>query len=186
MENNNSNAFNMEEYNKFLKQIKAGSPVHKINFNLESPNAVVGMYLITMDNIKSYLDKVVDRADVNEDTLLVFESRHVVECCQIIYGILNVLKGIGIVSKNYKLIIDNIIRKSLSFPMFYSTFEKFMYEVAYTTFDNVDTEVAKELYEKFKYILQNIWFVPYGQIDEMAKEAIEEFNKHCGEGENNE
>ena len=186
MENNNSQEFNMDKYNDFLSKIKAGSPVHKINFTLESPNAIVGMYLITMKDVESYLDKFVDHSDLNEDTLLVFESRHVVECCQIIYGCLNILKGIGMVKKEYKLIIGDIIKKSLSFPTFYSTFKKSMLDVNFTAIENSDYEEWKIVYKKFVYILQNIWFVPYGKIDEMAKEAIEEFKKHCEEGENNE
>jgi hypothetical protein len=40
--------------------------------------------------------------------------------------------------------------------------------------------------DRFKHIMNNIWFIPYGKIDEMAKEAIDEFKKHCEDGDSNE
>lgn len=175
---NNAQKFSMDEYNKFLKQIKVGSPVHKINFNLESPNAIVGMYLITKeDNTKEYLDKYTDKEDINNDTLLVFESRHVIECCQIIYGILNVLKNIGMYRLDYKTFINEILDTTLTKPSYYTTV---MNELANITNNCIHTDGSKKaavIYDNFEYILKNIWFVPYGQIDAMGEEAMEEFKK---------
>lgn len=182
MENSNSGSLNMEEYNKFLKTIKAGSPVHKINFSLESPNAIVGMYLITMENVESYLDKVADYSDLSDNTLLVFESRHVIECCQIIYGCLNMLKGIGMYRMDYKVFINQIIDTLLSKPTYYDHAVK---ELSFIT-DNYIKLISGEesiiIHKRFAHIMKNIWFVPYGSIDEMANEAIDEFKKQL-EGE---
>ena len=60
------------------------------------------MYLATAPNIQSYLKNLLDLADVEDNTLLVFESRHVIECCQIIYGMLNILNGVGMYKIEYK------------------------------------------------------------------------------------
>lgn len=193
MQNDNFEEFSMEDYNKFLKQIKAGSPVHKINFTLESPNAVVGMYLITMENLEEYLDKVVDKADLNDNTLLVFESRHVVECCQIIYGCLNILKSINMINERYyrngyiyEVIIESVIDKLLSRPIFYYDLVYKMNTVVNSYIKSDHSKESEKIYKKLLYIMRNIWFVPYGQIDEMANEAIEEFKKHCEDNENDE
>lgn len=187
MENNNGQGFSMDEYNKFLKQIKAGSPVHKINFTLENPNAIVGMYLLTMEDVEPYLDKVIDKTDLNDNTLLVFESRHVVECCQIIYGALNILNNVGILKCNYEHFINEIIEALLSSPLFYSDAIEALLDIAmYNVSISATNENGSIIYKKFAYIMRNIWFVPYGQIDEIANEAIEEFKKHCEEGESNE
>ena len=182
---NNEQKFSMEEYNKFLKQIKVGSPVHKINFSLESPNAIVGMYLITKeDGSKKYLDKFVDKSEINNDTLLVFESRHVIECCQIIYGILNVLKGIGMYRLDYKTFINEVIDTTLSKPSYYTTVINELINIANNCIHADDSRKAAVIYDNFEYILKNIWFVPYGQIDAMAEEAIEEFKKNTGVTDN--
>lgn len=191
MEINNNQEFNMDKYNDFLKAIKAGSPVHKINFTLASPNAIAGMYLITMrGDMKSYLDEAADYSDLNDNTLLVFESRHVIECCQIIYGCLNILKGIGMfkASVDYEYIINMIMEKLLTKPSFYSKVNKEMGDIAYgcITLNNNNQEESKAMYQKFVYIIKNIWFVPYGKIDEIATEAIEEFKKQGGVDESNE
>lgn len=189
MQNNNTQqGFSMEEYNKFLKMIKAGSPVHKINFNIESPNAIVGMYLMTMQDSKSYIDESADYTDLNNDTLLVFESRHVVECCQIICGCLNVLAGIGLYTMAYEYFINRVLDTLLTRPLFY---EKAMEELSFIVNDifnisNYNNSDKEKIYEKFKYILQNIWFIPYGKIDEIAEEAIKEFKEQCKDGDNNE
>ena len=190
MENNNNlEEFSMEKFNDFAAKIKAGSPVHKINFTLECPNAVVGMYLITMEDAKSYIDKAADEADLNDDTLLVFESRHVVECCQIIYGCISILKGINLIRYNQNIIINHITNALLPAPLFYSNMvteidyiiDSCIDAVAFNNYDN-----GEKILESFNHIMKNIWFVPYGKIDEMAKEAIEEFKKNTKDGENNE
>ena len=186
MENiNNQEEFNMEKYNDFLKNIKAGSPVHKINFALECPNAVVGMYLISMENVKEYMYKSLDCTDLNYDTLLVFESRHVVECCQVIYGALNVLKNINMFRIDYKVLINEVIDTVLTKPSFYTNVKKELKNIAFNLINLDKTEASEEIYKRFLYILLNIWFIPYGRIDEMAKEGIEEFKKHCEEGNKN-
>lgn len=188
MENNKEQGFNMEDYNKFLKSIKCGSPVHKINFSLESPNAIVGMYLVTMVDMENYLNKIIDDSEINKDTLLVFESRHVIECCQIIYGCLNMLKSLDMYRTEYKVFINEVIDTLLSRPSFYKNIINELTNITHNLI-NINTDKTKEaslIYKKFLYIMQNIWFIPYGEIDEMAKEAIEEFKKHCGEGENGE
>lgn len=184
---NNIPEFDINKYNDFIKSIKAGSPVHKINFTLESPNAVVGMYLITMDDAEAYLDKAADKTDLNDDTLLVFESRHVIECCQIIYGCLNILSGIGMYKISYNTFIEQVVDTLLSKPQFYTQAIKELVNIAHNLIHiEASDDNMKKIYVRFLYIMRNIWFVPYGQIDEMAKEGIAEFEKHCKDGENNE
>lgn len=181
--NNNPQGFNMEEYNNFLKSIKCGSPVHKINFTLESPNAVAGMYLITKgDNTVEYLNKIADKTDLNGNTLLVFESRHVIECCQIIYGMLNVLSGIAMYNLSYETFINEVIDTLLAKPSFYKTVINEITNIVDNLIRIDNTKESSLIFSNFLYIMRNIWFVPYGQIDEMAKEAIAEFEKHCEDG----
>jgi hypothetical protein len=177
---NKPEEFSMEKYNEFLKTIKAGSPVHKINFTLASPNAIAGMYLITMNNVESYIDEAADYEDLEDNTLLVFESRHVVECCQIIYGCLNILAGVGMFNLSYETFINEIIDTTLSKPSFYKTVINELVNIADNLIRVDESNESKLIFNKFTHIIKNIWFVPYGRIDEMATEAIEEFKKQGG------
>ena len=181
---NNEQEFNMDKYNDFLSKIKAGSPVHKINFTLESPNAVVGMYLISMKDVETYLDKAADYADLNNDTLLVFESRHVIECCQIIFGCLKMFEPLGVLRINIRTIINKIIETLLTKPSFNDTISDELHNIVIDSLNN--EKITDTVMNSLDYIVKTIWFVPYGKIDEMAKEAIEEFKKQYEEGGNNE
>jgi len=183
---NNKQEFSMDEYNDFLKKIKSGSPVHKINFNIENPNAIVGMYLMTLPNVKSYIDKVKDTEDLTNDTLLSFENRHVIECCQIIYGSLYALEGINAIQVSKLWVINRILSSLLLRPMFYKDVVVELGNISRDTVKSGNSEEIKIVYNNLKYVIENIWFIPYGTIDEIAKEAIQEFEKRYGDNSSNE
>ena len=183
---NNQQTFSYENYDKFLKMIKAGSPVHKINFDVETPNAVVGMYLIAQKDVKPCIDKVVDKTDLKGDTLLVFESRHVVECCQIIFGCLHVLDSVKVTTHSPNFIINRIIGTLLTRPLFHRDMLKQINVIAVDTIINSNNEEIKQVFQNFKYILENIWFVPYGEIDELVKTAINEYKDELTGDDKNE
>lgn len=188
MENGNSQEFglDMEEYNKFLRSIKAGSPVHKINFTIETPNAAAGMYLLTKDDFKSYINEATDLTDVSDNTLLVFESRHVIECCQIIYGCLTVLNNMGLLRKDCEDIIGDIIDALLTKPIYYTTFTITIDHIVIAAIHVPNSKETNEVFERIRYIFKNIWFIPYGKIDEIASEAIKEYKERYKVGDNNE
>ena len=75
-----------EQYNEILSKINVGSPVHKVNFDDLSENNILGMFLLSEDGAMELLSEAVDKSNVNKNTYLFFESRHVVECCQILIG----------------------------------------------------------------------------------------------------
>ena len=172
---NNQQTPTIENYDNFLKMIKSGSPVHKINFSIESGNAIAGMYLISQKDIKPCMDEIVDKTDLKGDTLLVFESRHVVECCQILFGCLHVLNSVKIIKHSSVFIINRIISTLLTKPLLYKDMLLELNVIATQSIINSDNEDVKQVFKNFKYILDNIWFIPYGEIDELIKKAIKEF-----------
>ena len=185
MENNNTQqGFSMEEYANFLKQIKAGSPVHKINFSIENPNAIAGMYLMTIPNVKEYIDNIMDKSDVTNDTLLVFEARHVIECCQIMYGCLYALESIRAVQVNKRWVINRLLSTLLIRPMFYNDVLTEFSIIASDAIKNDGSKPMQVAFSNFKYVLENIWFIPYSDIDKVAEEAIKEFQNKCEESNN--
>lgn len=176
----------LENYQKFASTINATCPIHKINFNLENNNAIAGMYLVVMEDPKSYLNKIVDKKDLNDNTLLVFQSRHVVECCQIIYGCIRILDGVKMAKVSAEYVINKLITALLTTPIFYYSFTLEIGNIINAAVINPKSDVEIATYNKFKSIMENIWFVPYAGIDNIAKEAIEEFKKECENGDKNE
>ena len=96
------------------------------------------------------------------------------------------LEGIKMTKVSPEYIIDKIISALLTKPIFYN---KFSSEMDFIITSCLLTPVPDDkiiISKKFKYIMENIWFVPYGSIDNIAKEAIEEYKKELDKGENNE
>ena len=158
------------------RKIKCGSPVHKINFSIDD-RAIIGMYLMTMDNIEEKIHDFVDMEGINDNTLLVFEYKHVVECCQVLYGVFEATK-----INNYTAIINKILEEFLTRPFFYYDFESKIYNI----FSDYELFMDDKLKKVFDTIVNYIWFIPYGTLDELSREGLEEFqNRVFGNGENN-
>lgn len=194
MENNSSHSenFSIDDYNAFLRQIKAGTPVHKINFTIDNPNAIIGMYLIAMNDMETYLKKLVDLSDTSDNTLLVFESRHVIECCQIIYGCMDILNTINFFDKKYyssRAVIGNIVKILLSKPIYYNdameALEDSVTFIIATYSDSPNTKEYEKMRKKYLYLIKNIWFIPYAHIDNIAADAKKYFEE-SNNGETNE
>lgn len=182
---NNQQEFSMEAYNDLITKIKCGSPVHKINLSIENNNAVAGMYLITMPDVKTYLTEKNDLENLNNDTLLVFESRHVVECSLIIYGCLYLLHNANAIQFSIKYIIDRYIKILLSRPKFYDEIIREIGMLARSSIRRDGSKNSKKIHDDLEYIMKNIIFVPYAKIDEIGEEAIKEFKeKYDGDDKN--
>ena len=176
----NEQEFTIKDYNEYVKNLKVGCPIHKINLTVEHPNALAGMYLLTLKDPISYIDKIVDFEEVNDDTLLFFEPRHVVECCQVIYGCLSVLDNMHLLKYSINYCIENIIKSLLTRPIFY---KDFLNAVSVKWLHEYDSESAKLVDKFFSHIMKNIWFVSYNDIDNMAHQAIEDFKKNSDKNE---
>lgn len=158
---------NTEFLKEMQRKIKCGSPVHKVNFKIDD-RAIIGMYLLTMENVSEKIHEYTDKDDIDDNTLLVFEYKHVVECCQIIFGVLQSVR-----IKNYKSIVDRILEEFLTRPFFYSELEEKLDGI----FSDYTMFLSPELHVAFNAIINNIWFIPYGILDNLSNEAVEEFKK---------
>lgn len=176
----NKQEFSIQDYNEYVKKLKVGCPVHKINFTTEHPNALAGMYLLTLKDPISYINEIVDLEDVNDDTLLFFEPRHVVECCQLIYGCLSVLNDMHLLKYGINFCIYHIIENLLTRPIFY---KDLLNAVSVKWLFEYDSENAKIVDKIFSHIMKNIWFISYNDIDNIAYQAIEDFKKNSDKNE---
>lgn len=164
------------DYEKFFKEMNTGCPVHKVQFNFVNTNAVLGMYLVTNPDVDSILEKRVNKSDINDDTLLVFESRHLTECCSIIYGAV-------------KLIYQTDHNRDLTRSVIEELFDALHKPIFYNRFKMCIDDVIKKVGWKFekgypaynlKIIIENIWFISYSDIDELTNDAIKEIKENSG------
>lgn len=179
MENNN---FDIEKYREMMNKIKTGSAVHIINFDNHNLNAIVGFYLLSLHNTEAFLKDKIDKENIKDNSLLVFESRHIIECCQIIYGSINLMNEYTSIHFDANEIIDKIINALLTHPKRYNMVEKELKEIFNYYFKNFDSasdnKALNNILSNFSYIMLNIWFITYAKIDEIGNIAVEEFKSN--------
>lgn len=184
MENNDTKF----DYSKVFNTIKTGSPVHVINLDINNPNAVVGMYLITLNNTRDFMKSYIKKPNANDNSILVFESRHVSECIQILYGVFCPLISMQIYEEPFiRELLVNTMQYLLKYPHTYAEFKNKLKEITEKihkeTSDNEDYErVINNLY----YIINNIWYISYYDIDQILEKATEEYKKSSEENKPNE
>ena len=169
-----------EQYNEILSKINVGSPVHKVNFDDLSENNILGMFLLSEDGAMELLSEAVDKSNVNKNTYLFFESTHVVECCQILIGAFIALNDNPSIDKEFDYndyLIDPIMKNLLhGSPIRYKDLKSILNNACSDALNYIK-ENADTIYRDYLYLLNNIWFVPYGKIDDLNKIAIKEYSK---------
>ena len=176
METKNTEKEAMENVNKMVNKIMVQCPVHKVNFEFECPQTIAGMYLLTMPKAEDIIHDMVDLDKVSNSTALFFAPRHIGETAQLIYGMLVILEQNKWISKqDVNIIIDSIM--DIPSPCRYERFKSFLQDNVLSKLANV----PKKILDNIEYVIMNIWFVPYGKIDEIAKAGIEEFKSHTGD-----
>lgn len=176
MEAKNTVNEDMETVNALKNEIMAKCPIHKVNLTIETPQAVAGMYLLTLPKAKDILADIVDLSDLHDETLLFITNRQIAEVCQIMYGILAVLEK---QDKLNALGVSTIISRIYKIPTVstYTDFVEYVESICHAFLN----EIPQPIYGNLEYIMKNIWFVPYGKIDELANTAIREFQNATGD-----
>lgn len=166
----------MEKINKLKNEIMVQCPIHKVNLSVETPQAVAGMYLLTLPKAKDVMEDIVDLSDLHDETLLFITTRQIAEVCQIVYGILAVLEKQG---KLNSLGVSSIVSRIYKIPTVstYSDFAEYIESICHAFLN----KIPQPIYGNLEYIMKNIWFVSYGKIDELASTAIKEFQNAMGD-----
>ena len=172
------NKINIEGLNTsmddFFKQFNPGqivekSPALKINTDVENKLFVVGFDIILNDP-----DKIgYDTDDLRSDTLVMIDSRHMMECLIIISGALFGIKkyiahnnDVHFIYNDFLLQIRDVVCKGV---VRYDEITK----VATSICSDFSSNGLAEQPQKALYrIIADIWFLPYSKIDE-RKEKIE-------------
>lgn len=173
-----------QSFKTIINSIQARCPVYKLNFTNNDPKIILGMYLMcfTPNKIVEKLKEKGITDELHENTLLFFDKHHITELCIILHGVFSIIVSKNIVSKIYEEKYIKDIACVINQPLYYSDIK----EMADNIYDSlIQHNVQKEIVYRIKAILENIWFVSYGNMDELINEAKDMYEKESKEEDNN-
>ena len=172
-----------------MDQFKLKSPATKINFCLENKLVVTGVQLMCAKEEPAY-----DLSDLNDNTLISIDKHHLIECILMIYGALYT----AIIANKIKYDDDTKeyhLSETLTILQFYrngllkygdckkyntliceNIIDRFLYEIFGPNYVRFGNDCYNEHFDKFKHILDNIWFLPYSEIDKLKETITSEIN----------
>ena len=159
-------------------KIEPTCPVGVFNCTDINKNFNIGYYLIlrefTVDELIDKLKHGAIMGGITQQSILFFDKHHIYEILGILSGALTALATITI--KNtafnlyaYKIIVD--IAKTISSPLTYEELLKLNNSI-------IDRLGEIDYIEHFSNILQWIYFIHYGYLDELFIEAQEFFDNY--------
>ena len=163
-----------EKINEMMKDIKVYCPVYKLNLSLETKQAFASIYIMIIEDrneADKVLSEVADKNDVNNDTILIFNQRHIIELSNMLYGILSLYK-------EQKKITDtgilSFIREYIDFVDDMHTYEEYMVKIREMMdryFPN-GSNISIDLLERTYIVLRDMIFIPYAKIDDLAETFV--------------
>lgn len=167
---------------KAIKSVQTACPIHKVDFTVNTPNAIVGMYLL-LDESEPF-HKLEERFkefdnDISSDMYIVFEPRHVMEACQIVNGSLLLLRDQSYIPRSA---VDDAIGKIIAItngPILYTKFKKEIAHIAAEVSNSltIDGDIAAINRVKcvLAVIITAVWYLSYKDIDDLAMDAANQY-----------
>lgn len=185
----NKKELNFDEIikNSGIAQMKLLSPTNKVNLDKDDDLHLVGAALITSGDIEN--DMKCDLEDLDNMTLLFINSRTILECTKIIDGALKVMVNNKIISPSIRnRVIDGLCsgigNGIIRYHALKSLTNNAIGDIAHSMENlEVSEKVIDIINNKFKYIIDNVWFLPYNEIDNILKSVKEEYLAATGQKE---
>ena len=184
--------FKDPNYDEVTESFNLKCPVKKINFKNESPSFIAGMWLISSPNGLDKAKEKADISDLDDNTLLFFENRHVVEIGQVMYGMLSMAKGSKVVFKegieledvfNIVIKLMNGWRQICTYEEYKELYHSIVIKNIHKSYPTVckESELATRIRVKIQKIYDILPFISYNELDNIAKTAIEDYEKSLGD-----
>lgn len=175
-------------FNDIINNVKIQSPVATFNFDInEKFNlSVIGFHLVSLynDDLKKLLDEKSIMENVNDNTILFFNTHHIIELSYIINGCLDFMITMKFIDENYK---NNELFKLITFlhnPIKYKDLTIYINSMLYDFKSHCNSFIDKDkidiVFYRLKIILSKIWFVPYNVLDEICSKAIDDYVANNG------
>lgn len=161
--------------------IKMGNPVKLFNFDAKNNpvETIIGLYLNicllndNADKIKNALEPKIVIDDMTDDSLLIFDKRHIYEVCLILNAVLDGFK------KNKYIINKDLIKKIFNITSECITYAEFKSIILKLISEYKDT-LPEPIYNNFKIMMGYIWFIPYNGFIEIYTDAEKLYKKEKG------
>lgn len=159
-----------------IQSMVVDCPVKIFNVKDFDLHTLLGTYLMTMQpkEITDTLKAIVTIDKLNNDSVLFFTDRHLMELTAVLYGMFTPVILYGQMAERQILIrIIELINK-IKNPIMYIDFKQIIdkWLTALKLTDGME-EVFCVL---FKPVLEYIWFVPYSGLDKIMNQAKEKYN----------
>lgn len=177
----NKNIFNFN--NEFNNTIMENRPVFVFDYNTDNKQGILISYLLYLDidTLQEKISKYVSLEDISNDSIILFDKRHIIELAQMYYGYFRIIT-FNNNDELCKSCTEKIIKK-LYLPIKFKDLYSYMDAIC-LDYTKYDTNVIKD---KIQLINKTIWFIPYSKIDELILEAVDIYEKeNKKEGDNNE
>lgn len=184
-----------KEAGDVLETFKIQCPIKVISFGQEEPNFLLGAWLMNqedaLDRVKKLTETEYTRTCSNPNNMLFFTNQHIIELAHYLNGMLFQLEkfpdNIQFQKSTYDILYNFII--FLQKPMYVQILCEYLYKFDYCNFtfyfkdkDNPLYTIINRAFDIFKYIP----FLTYGQLDELAAEAINGWEAQLKEDEKEE
>ena len=183
MENSMDNLVNEmikdDKIKESLNNFKISCPVKKINLNYKMQNYMAGMWALTYINeSKEYIKENADLENVNDDTILFFTNQHILELAGFIYGIHYLFISTNLLKAEDSLqCIRKIMNMCNSCPT-YKMLKDLIKECTTLYFNKAAMNASDpRIIDHYYFIMDNVWFLSYSNLDDMTKTVIKEYNK---------
>lgn len=173
------NLFGGEIGSDIINTIKLKCPTTKFNLNPEDKYHIIGMGMMIEKNLENTLK--LDLEDLNDNTIICLDNRQILEAIGIIDGALNLLAANKIVKDSDSIPCMNAIIKFITHNTItrYKYFKQNMYHISPNDYVNDDieyTDTIKNCVDRFNFLIKNIWFVTYGDLDAFYEKTVKAFN----------
>ena len=144
---------------------KLANPVKKLNYK-DNAKALIGFYLLC-----------IDKSNIDENTILFFEQRHIFDIGSILLGLFECVHNIF-----PKFDVYSTTREILSHISSPVVYKKLMFNTNLTIITiGIPND---ELRARVLYIVSNIFFIGYAEIDNLIQKAVDVFKKEGEDGSN--
>ena len=179
---NSSNKINIGEFSMEkmfdniginMGEIKLNSPAIKINITSENNNKLflVGAQLLCMED----KDIKYDLSDINDYTIISIDKHHELECIVIIIGAITTVynaKNANIDELDINNIVKNILLNIGCGILYYDDLKNMAENIISNTFE--EAIGVDSILKKLKSRIIKIWFLPYGEIDNIKNNLEKE------------
>lgn len=166
-----------------LNQFKVQCPVRKLNFTMEDPKILLGIWIVTHPRGVDMVRNKADLSGLTNNTILVFTERHIYELACVMNGMLGPIRN-----------MDDSLTAERCFTHvkdFMDFCKRFQTNSAYNKFWDEWGSPGYELYmrgspkatlcKQMTEIMRLLPFVSYAELDAFAQQAIHELEKNLKE-----